>query len=286
MRAEPIPTVQAGGPAPAIVQGRATLAARLWHYGRVLVENLAPLLVLLLLWEAVARSGAIHPGLFPSVTTIFETMWDLTREGVFVRDTAASLIRVLASGAVAMVFGTAVGLLMGTRRWIERAFVPPLTVFLSIPGIAVFPIAILWFGLSETTIIVTLGFEASITVTVNTWTGVKGVSPSLLNAGQAMGARGVRLFWRVLIPAALPSIITGYRQALSRAWRILVAGEMLASIGVGLGFRIFEARNFLAADVMYAGVFLIGLFGFLLERVVLRSLELYTVQRWGMLREL
>src|SRR5439155_14380461 len=81
-------------------------------------------------------------------------------------------------------------------------------------------------------------------------------------------------------------IITGYRQGFSRAWRILVAGEMLASIGTGIGFRIFEARAFLASDVMYAGVIVIGVLGFLLERVALRSLEIFTVQRWGMVREL
>jgi ABC-type nitrate/sulfonate/bicarbonate transport system permease component len=175
---------------------------------------------------------------------------------------------------------------MGTSRWAERALVAPLHFFLAIPGIAVFPIVILWLGLGEAAIVVTLAFEASLSVTLNTWAGVKAVDAALVNAGRALGASGHRLFRRVLVPAALPAIITGYRQGFSRAWRLLVAGEMLASVGTGVGFRIFEARAFLASDVMYAGVLVIGVLGVLVERLALRPLEILTVQRWGMLREL
>lgn len=213
-------------------------------------------------------------------------MWELTLEGIFLRDVYHSLMRLLSSVFFAIIVGTLCGLLMGTNRWVEKAIVPPLNFFLAIPGIAIFPIVILWFGLSEKAIVFTLTFEASLSVMLNTWTGVKSVDTTLINAGRALGAKGVSLFWKVLIPGALPSIITGYRQGFSRAWRILVAGEMLASIGSGVGFRIFEARAFLASDIMYAGVIVIGVLGFLLERVALRSLEIYTVQRWGMLREL
>ncbi len=211
---------------------------------------------------------------------------DLFREGILVKDIVASLSRVLFGGFVACVIGTIFGLIMGTNRIAEKIIIPPLNFFLSIPGIATFPIIILFLGLSETTLIVTLGFEAGLTVLVNTWTGVKSVPPNMLYAGRVLGAKGWPFFRRVLFPAALPSIITGYRLGFSRAWRILVGGELLVSLGTGLGYRIFLAQDFLQIDVMYAGVLLIGIFGFLLERVVLRSLEVYTVQRWGMIREL
>lgn len=257
-----------------------------FHYLRVVWENTLPLLVLLLLWELVARSGVIHFALFPTVVQVFATIAELVQEGILLKDMSASLSRVLFGGTLAVVFGTVLGLIMGTSRRFEKAFVPPLNFFLSIPGIATFPIVILFLGLTETTLIVTLGFEAGLTVLVNTWNGVKTIPPNMLYAGRALGARGWKFFFRVLFPAALPSIITGYRLGFSRAWRILVGGELIVSLGSGLGYRIFLAQNFLQTDVMYAGVLLIGIFGFLLERVVLRSLEIYSVQRWGMIREL
>jgi ABC-type nitrate/sulfonate/bicarbonate transport system permease component len=256
------------------------------YYLQAVLDNVLPLAFVLLLWEGVARLQIIHPALFPTVTEIFGKMWELTLEGIFLRDVLHSMLRLLSSVFFAIVVGTICGLMMGTSRWVERIVIPPLNFFLAIPGIAIFPIVILWFGLSEKAIIFTLAFEASLSIMLNTWGGVKSVDPALINAGRALGAKGHRLFYKILIPAALPSIITGYRQGFSRAWRILVAGEMLASIGTGIGFRIFEARAFLASDVMYAGVIIIGVLGFLLERVALRSLEIFTVQRWGMVREL
>jgi ABC-type nitrate/sulfonate/bicarbonate transport system permease component len=256
------------------------------YYLSAFLDNFVPLAFVLILWEGVARLEVIHPALFPTVTEIFIKMWELTLEGIFLRDVFHSLLRLLSSVFFAIIVGTICGLLMGTNRWAEKVIIPPLNFFLAIPGIAIFPIVILWFGLTEKAIVFTLAFEASLSIMLNTWGGVKSVDISLINAGRALGASGYRLFYKILIPAALPAIITGYRQGFSRAWRILVAGEMLASIGTGIGYRIFEARAFLASDVMYAGVIVIGILGFLLERVALRSLEIFTVQRWGMVREL
>lgn len=278
-------TTEATLPEPASVL-RPEIRATPRYYLSAFLENLLPLAFVLLLWEGVARMEIIHPALFPTVTEIFTKMWELTVEGIFLKDVLHSLLRLLSSVFFAIIVGTLCGLLMGTSRWVEKVLVPPLNFFLAIPGIAIFPIVILWFGLTEKAIIFTLAFEASLSIMLNTWGGVKSVDTSLINAGRALGASGHRLFYKILLPAALPEIITGYRQGFSRAWRILVAGEMLASIGTGIGFRIFEARAFLASDVMYAGVIIIGVLGFLLERVALRSLEIFTVQRWGMVREL
>lgn len=257
-----------------------------WYYISTAWENTWPLLCLFILWETLARSGIIHTALFPTVTQVVVTIYDLFREGILIGDIVASLSRVLFGGLIACLIGTIFGLIMGTSRTAEKIFIPPLNFFLSIPGIATFPIVILFLGLTETTLIVTLGFEAGLTVLVNTWTGVKSVPPNMLYAGRVLGAKGWLFFRRVLFPAALPSIITGYRLGFSRAWRVLVGGELLVALGTGLGYRIFLAQDFLQIDVMYAGVLLIGVFGFLLERVVLRSFEVFTVQRWGMIREL
>ncbi len=157
---------------------------------------------------------------------------------------------------------------------------------LSIPGTALFPLTLIWFGLSEMAIISILIYEVALTVTVMTWTGVKSIDLSLIRAGRVFGARGAGMLWRVLIPAALPSIIGGYRLAFSRAWRILIIAEMLVSVTAGLGYRLYYAREYFHFELVYAGLLVVGLSGLLIERVLLRTLEKATVNRWGTVREL
>lgn len=268
----------------------ATLPQRRHQGSRKHLVDLAfavgPMLAILAAWEIVARLEIIHPALFPRVTTIVETAIRQLTAGPFLLDIEMSWFRLIVAMIFAILVGTGFGLLIGTNHLVERLAITPLNFFLAIPGIAVFPIVILWFGLSEQAIIIALAFEASLTIVVNTWSGVKSVDQSLLNAARAMCAGGPTLFLRVLFPAALPSIMTGYRLGFARAWRILIAGEMLAAAGTGLGFRIFEARNVLDSETMYAGVLLIGIFGIAIERGLLRTLETRTVTRWGVVREL
>jgi ABC-type nitrate/sulfonate/bicarbonate transport system permease component len=256
------------------------------YYLQLVWVNCYPLLAILLLWEIFARMPFNNINLFPPASQVLVRAFELAQQGLLFKDASYSLARVLIGGGLAMVFGTVVGLIMGTNRRAEIWLVPPMHFFLSIPGIAILPLAILYIGMNNTTLIVTLGFEAGLTVMLNTWTGVKTVPPNMLHAGRALGARGWTFFWSVLFPASLPSIISGYRQGFSRAWRILAAGEMIVSLSYGLGYRVFTAYDFLDTQTMYASVLVIGILGFLLERVVLRSSEYYSVQRWGMLRNL
>ena len=184
-----------------------------------------------------------------------------------------------------MIVGTVLGVLMGYFRLWERALVVPMNFLLAIPGTAMFPLAMIWFGLTDFTIISILIYEVALTVMLNTWTGVKTVDMALIRAGRAFGVSGLSLFWRVLIPAALPSIITGYRQAFSRAWRILVVAEMLVSVSAGLGYRIYWAQEYFNTDIVFGSLFVVGIVGLLLERVLLRTLEVMTIERWGIMRD-
>jgi NitT/TauT family transport system permease protein len=120
-------------------------------------------------------------------------------------------------------------------------------------------------------------------VIFNTWTGVKAVKQIWVRSAQAMGADNKRLFRHVILPGALPYILTGLRLGLAQAWRILVAVEMLAAVPLGLGWMIFGAREFLNTDVMLAGIAVIAIIGLLLEKYVFQKLEDYTVVRWGMM---
>jgi NitT/TauT family transport system permease protein len=119
---------------------------------------------------------------------------------------------------------------------------------------------------------------------LNAWAGVRAVNPLWLRAAGAMGADEQAMFWKVIIPGASPFIITGLRQAFLRAWIAVVGAEMLAASDFGLGWVIFDAKEFLNADLMLASLAVIGAIGFLFERLVFGSLERATVQRWGMVR--
>ena len=247
---------------------------------------LTPILVVAIVWEAVARFSGWPKMLFPPLEDIFRALWSMIVEGTLLRDLGATFARLAISVAVGAVVGTVVGALMGSVRAWERAFVGPINFLLAVPGTALFPLAMLWFGLSEGAILSILIYEVALTVTANTWTGVKSIDLSLIRAGRAFGANGAALFRRVLFPAALPAIITGYRLAFSRAWRILIVAEMLVSAAAGLGYRLYWARELFQTDVVYAGLLVVGTAGLLLERVLLRTLERITVERWGTVREL
>jgi len=251
-----------------------------------LVYLAIPIVVLMVVWELVARLSGLPPALLPPVSAIFGAIVRLTEEGLLLNDILASLTRLFKSVFIGAVAGTAIGVLMGYFKVAERLLAAPLNFLLAIPGTAMFPLSMIWFGLTEMAIISILIYEVALTATLNTWTGVKSVDASLIKAGRAFGANGVSLFWRVLIPAALPSIIAGYRLAFSRCWRILIVAEMLVSVSAGLGYRIYWGREYFNSDVVYAGLLVVGVVGLLIERVLLRGLEVITVERWGTVREL
>lgn len=179
--------------------------------------------------------------------------------------------------------GVALGVLMGRSRWAEELLLPLVSVGNPIPGLAYAPLFVIWFGLGDLPAILLVGFSASFPVAVNTWTGVKAVKEIWLRAAEAMGAGPRDLFRKVVLPGSLPWVLTGLRLGLARAWRVLVAVEMLTAVRIGLGWLIFGAREFLNTDVMLAGIAVIGIVGLALEKLVFERLERFTVVRWGMM---
>lgn len=253
------------------------------------LKNLAflaiPIIVRLVLWELVARLSGMPAALFPPASAIFSALVRMAAQGTLWLDIWASFSRLIQSIVLGSLVGTLIGVLMGYYRIWERILAPPLNFLLAIPGTALFPLSMIWFGLTEFAITSILIYEVALTVILNTWTGVRTVDGSLIRAGKAFGATGPSLFWRVLIPAALPSMIAGYRLAFSRCWRILIIAEMLVSVTAGLGYRIYWGREFFNSDVVYAGLLVVGIIGLIMERVFLRGLEVATVERWGTMRE-
>jgi NitT/TauT family transport system permease protein len=234
-------------------------------------------------WEVFARFGPFPPKLFPSLLTVAHTLVSLTGDGILLAHAEATVIRLALGFALAAVLGVAVGIAMGRYRMAEEVLLPLVSLGSPIPGLAYAPLFILWFGLGNLPAVLLVGLASSFPAAVNTWTGVKSVKEIWIRAAEGMGAREERLFRAVILPAALPYILTGLRLALAQAWRVLVAAEMLTSVPQGLGWLIFGAREFLNTDVMLAGIAVIGIIGVALERLVFARLERFTVVRWGML---
>ena len=264
------------------------LAARAAHAPedsrwRVIWRNTFPFIVVFSIWEILARSGTFPPKLFPSLVTVAESFVFLTMNGILPHHVFDTVLRLLAGFALAAVVGVTLGILMGRSRRFEDIALPLVSIGAPIPGLAYAPLFLLWFGLGNKSAVLLVAFVSAFPIIFNTWTGVKAVKEIWVRSAQAMGADDRRLFVKVIVPGALPYILTGLRLGLAQAWRILVGIEMLAAVPWGLGWMIFGAREFLNTDVMLAGVFVIGVIGLALEKLVFQKIEEYTVMRWGMM---
>ena len=175
-----------------------------------------------LIWEAFARSGLFAPALAPSVVVIGRALAGMLLSGAMLGHTAYTLYRVLFGLLLACVVGVPIGILMGRFRRVERFFVPLVSVLMPIPSLAWVPLFILWFGLGNAATIALVFYAATFPVIFNTWTGVRSVNRLWIRSAEAMGADERVLFHKVILPGALPFIITGFRQAFARAWIAVV----------------------------------------------------------------
>ena len=244
----------------------------------------AAILLTLVIYEAMARSGHFPKALMPTIPAVLATFYDMIVDGTMIMHTVYTLYRVLFGFGLSMVVGIPLGILMARFRPVENFLLPLVSALMPIPSFALVPLFMLWFGIGNLTTIIIVFYAATFPMLFNTWSGVRSVNPLWLRAAGAMGADEQRLFWKVIIPGASPFIITGMRQAFIRAWIAVVGAEMIAASSWGLGWVIFDAKEFLNADVMLSSLIVIGLIGFLFERLVFGSLERSTVLRWGMVR--
>ncbi len=265
------------------VSASADLPAAAGSRLRALARQAFPFVVVGSLWEITAHVGPFPPRLFPPLETVADAFVRLTVSGILPHHVLDTLIRLLAGFALAAVAGVALGIAMGRSRRAEDVLLPLVSIGAPIPGLAYAPLFMLWFGLGNLSAVLLVGFVSAFPIVFNTWTGVKAVKEIWVRSAEALGADRRRLFRHVILPGALPYILTGLRLGLAQAWRILVAVEMLAAVPWGLGWLIFGAREFLNTDVMLAGIVVIAAMGLVLEKLVFARLEAFTVVRWGMM---
>ncbi|MCC7568345.1 MAG: ABC transporter permease [Candidatus Methanofastidiosa archaeon] len=249
-----------------------------------------PLAAIVVGWEALARSGQLNL-LFSSPTSVASALRDLmettTKGGypVLLYHTAFSLYALAISLVVAVVAGVSLGAIAGVRATLYRFIDPLVTLVMPIPGIAWAPIFLIWFGFGLPTIVAVGCLVSFFPIFYNTAAGVRSVDESLLRAARIMGADRRSIFLRVLLPGAAAYIMTGVKLGFAKGWRTIIAVEMIASSLWGLGFMIFDARDYLQPSVIYGGIIVLVIVYIFLEQVVVHQIERRTVMRWGMARE-
>jgi len=222
-------------------------------------------------FETVARLLALMRGVPLLDHSVYRHAWD-------------SLVRWGTGFSIAALVGLALGLAAGWWRWVERLAMPLVHLLQLIPGLAWIPVALLVFGVGEGATIFMIAMTAFTPVAINVSSGVKRVDETYVRAARMLGTRGASLCFRVLIPGALPDILSGLRIGLGNGWRVLVAAEMIVGGGAGLGYAIIQARWTLDYASAFACVLLICLVGLAVERLVFRPVERRTVDRWGLRR--
>jgi len=261
------------------------LAARLWQQSWV--RKTVLLLVMAGLWELAARLKAndlLLPTFVDTAIAFGQGLWSgelLHRAGM----SLAVLLRGYALGiAAAFVLTT-----LATSTQIGRDLLDTLTsMFNPLPAIALLPVALLWFGLGQGSLVFVLVHSVLWPLALNTYSGFRSVPETLRMAGRNYGLRGLRYVLFILVPAALPAIVAGLKIGWAFAWRTLIAAELVFgttnSGQGGLGWFIFQNRNELYTDRVFAGLAMVIVIGLLVENLVFATLERATVRRWGMQR--
>ena len=244
------------------------------------------LAVLALLWEGLAR-WQNNDLLLPTFTQTAAALWDGLASGELLANVAVSL-SVLLQGYLAGIVLAFVLTALAVSTRIGRDLLETLTsMFNPLPAIALLPLSLLWFGLGRGSLIFVIVHSVLWPLALNTYAGFRSVPETLRMAGRNYGLGGLRLVLQVLVPAALPSILSGLKIGWAFAWRTLIAAELVfgATSGKGgLGWYIFQNRNELYTDKVFAGLALVILIGLVVENLVFRTLERLTVLRWGMQR--
>lgn len=214
----------------------------------------------ILLWELLPRLKLVDPFILSPFTDVVRALVRLTASGEILRHLLSSFRRSFGGFALAMSVGIPLGILMGWFKRFERIVDPLLQVFRNTSILALFPVFILIFGLGEVSKIAIIFWGTLWPTLLNTIGGVRGVDPLLIKSARSMGISQAGLLFRVVLPAASPSILTGIRLSAASAILVLVAAEMLGA-NSGLGFLIFYAEQSYAVPDMYAGILLLSSIG-------------------------
>ena len=251
---------------PRAVSARSRPGLPAWLRSREARQWFVPV-VLLVGWDLGFRTGLFHTALFPSPERVISAAVRLWQNGELQRDLAISTWRALMGFAIGASVGFALGLLNGLLRLGEELLDTTVQMVRNIPHLALMPLAILWFGIDETTKVFLVALGVFFPIYLNTFHGIRSIDPDLIQMGRIYGLTRWQLFRHIIFPGALPSILNGVRFSLGLMWLTLIVAETVASSS-GIGYMSMNAREFLQTDVILLGILLYALLGKLADSFV------------------
>jgi NitT/TauT family transport system permease protein len=236
--------------------------------------------VLAAIWEIFPRLGLVDATFLPPLSDVLVAWWDLAVSGQLWSHTSASLGRSAAGFGLAIVIAVPLGLLIGWYRPVANLLNPLLEVFRNTAALAILPVFVLILGLGETSKIAIILYGCTWPILLNTVSGVRTVDPLLIKSARSLGLGPVRLFQKVILPAAVPTIFTGIRLAGAASILILIAAEMVGA-KAGLGYLINYAQYNFAVPDMYAGIITISAIGLLVNQLLVATERRFSTWRTG-----
>lgn len=237
--------------------------------------SITTFLVLIALWWLVAHLEFVSPIFLPSPEAVIAKLISVSTSGfegaTLLQHLVASLLRVLAALAAAALLGVVLGFAISLNDTVRGIFEPIIEFYRPIPPLAYLPLVIIWFGIGEFAKILVIFLGILPSIVIATIDGLRSVAPDKINAARSLGATKLQLVSLVLLPQALPSILTGIRIGLGTGWATLVAAELIAATQ-GLGFMIKGAADFLVTDVVILGIIVIAIVSIGME-LALRALQ-------------
>ncbi|ADG83094.1 binding-protein-dependent transport system inner membrane protein [Thermincola ferriacetica] len=229
----------------------------------------------------VFRSGLWPEFSFPSPVGVMSNLWAGFRDTSFLIAIAVSLKRVITGYFISLVIGLTLGLTVVRVRYLDENLSPLLLGLQTLPSICWLPLAILWFGIGEDSIIFVIAIGSIFSISMAAVSGIKNVPPLYMRVAKTMGAKGLKAYTTVVIPAALPSIISGMKQGWSFAWRALMAGEMLSPKD-GLGYALTVGRDLADMNQVVSVMIIIIVLGLVIDKLIFGRLESSIRYRWGL----
>lgn len=221
------------------------------------------------------------PYTFPSPAAVFKTMVGLISDNTLGIAILASMKRIVMGYAISILIGAAIGLTIVRYKYLDENFSALILGLQTLPSICWLPFAILWYGLNESAIIFVIAVGSTFAISIAIESGIKNVNPLYIRAARTMGANGIKIYWNVIIPAALPSVISGLKQGWSFAWRALMAGEMLSATK-GLGQVLMIGRDLADISQVMAVMIVIIVLGLAVDKLIFGKAEANIRHKWGL----
>ncbi|WP_416668915.1 aliphatic sulfonate ABC transporter permease SsuC [Egbenema bharatensis] len=237
-------------------------------------EQIAPWIVpvgLIVLWQLLSQVGLIPTRILPAPTQIVEAAIRLAGTGELTRNIGISLYRALVGFVIGGGIGLFLGVLNGLSKPAELLLDGSLQMVRNIPHLALIPLVILWFGIGDQARIFLVILGVFFPIYINTFAGIRSIEPNLLEMGRVYGLKRQELFWQIVVPGALPSMLVGLRYALGLMWLTLIVAETIAA-NSGIGYMAMNAREFMQTDVVVLSILLYAVLGKLADSIV-RFLE-------------